>query len=119
MGKVYGIHDIELHPGVDEESFVRFFNQEYVKDFGIPGWKTMLLKGDRGQRAGKYAVMYEIESLGERDRFMPGPNVESEESKRWDAEHKELVDYFTKKWASFSPTDLGAHLEFTDYLVLD
>lgn len=119
MGKVYGIHEIELHPGIDEESFAKFVNQELVKVYAEMGWKTMLLKGDRGQRVGKYAVLYEIENRGARDRMSPAHNVQSEESKRWFAEHKELVDYLMKKWASFSPTDLAANLEYTDYLVLD
>lgn len=119
MGKVYGIHEIELHPGVDEKSLVKFFNQEFAKAFVEAGWKAMLLKGDRGQRVGKYAVLYEIENRGARDRMSPAHNVQSEESKRWFAEHKEQVDYLMKKWASFSPTDVGAHLEYTDYLVLD
>jgi len=33
MGKVYGVHEIELHPGVSEESFVQFFNQELAKAY--------------------------------------------------------------------------------------
>jgi hypothetical protein len=119
MGKVYGIHEIELHPGVDEKSLVKFFNQEFAKVYADAGWKMMLLKGDRGQRAGKYAVLFEIKSREERDRWTPAHNVDSEESKRWFAEHKEQVDNLMKKWASFSPTDVGAHLEYTDYLVLD
>ena len=119
MGKVYGVHEIELNPGVSEESFVRFFNQELAKAYTGIGWKLMLLKGDRGQRLGKYAVLFEIESRQARDRFSPAQNVESEEAKRWDAEHKQLSDSLHKKWTSFSPTDLGAHLQYTDYLVLE
>jgi hypothetical protein len=119
MGKVYGIHEIELHPEVSEKSFVKFFNEEYAKGYTEVGWKLMLLKGDRGQRVGKYAILVEIVSLEARDRFSPAHNVMSEEGKRWVAEHQELIDYMSKKWASFSPTDWGAHLEYTDYLVLE
>ena len=119
MSKVYGIHEIELHPGVNEESFVQFFNQE-LADANIEiGCKLKLLKGDRGQRVGKYAVLFEIESREARDRFSPAPHEGSEESKRWEAEHKEQEDYLNKKWALFSPTDFGTHLEYTDYLVLE
>lgn len=120
MAKMYGVHEIELHPGVSEESFVKFFNQEYAKSFvNSFGWKLMLLKGDRGQHAGKYAVLFEIESREARDRFSPAPHEGSEESKRWEAEHKEQEDYLLKKWSSFSPTDFGAQLEYTDYLLLE
>jgi hypothetical protein len=119
MGKVYGIHEIELHPGVSEESFVKFFNQEFAKSYAEFGWHLMLLKGDRGQREGKYAVLFELESREARDRLVPAHNVMSEEAKRWVAEHQELADHMDKKWASFSPTDMGAHPEYTDYLVLE
>ena len=119
MGKVYGIHELELNPGVDEDSFVQFFNCELAQAYAEMGWKLMLLKGDRGQRAGKYGVLFEIESRAARDRISPAHNVESEEARRWEAEHKEQEAYLMKKWASFSPTDLGTHLEYTDYVELD
>jgi hypothetical protein len=118
MAKVYGIHEIELHPGVNEESFKKYFNDELAKAYTEMGWKLVLLKGDRGQRAGKYAMMFEIKSLKERDRWTPAHNTQSEEGQRWYAENKELAEDLEKKWASFSPTDTGAHLEYTDYIEL-
>ena len=118
MGKVYGIHEIELHPGVDEKSFVEFFNKEYARSFAEFGWKMILLKGDRGHRVGKYAVLLEIVSREARDRWAPAPGENSEEAKRWYEEHKKLADDLGKKWASFSPTATGAHQEYTDYLEL-
>ena len=118
MAKVYGIHEIELHAGVSEESFKRFF-KEYAKFMKEEaGWKMVLLKGDRGQRAGKYALMYEIQSVEERNRMAPGPNQPSAEMERWYKAHKTIADEMTKKWATFSPTDTGAHAEYTDYIVL-
>jgi hypothetical protein len=119
MGKVYGIHEIVVHPGIDEESFVRFFNHEMTSFYENSDWKLSLLKGDRGQRAGQYAVMYEVASREARDRDAPIPNQLSEEDKRWYEEHKEQADDLAKKWASFSPTDLATHLEYTDYLLLE
>jgi hypothetical protein len=119
MAKVYQIHDIELHPGVDEESFKKFVKDELAKAYGKWGWETVLLKGDRGQRAGKYAVLFESKSNKEGDLFSPGHEGVSEESRRWMVEHKELLEDLQKKWASFSPTDVTAHLEYTDYFVLE
>jgi hypothetical protein len=119
MGKVYGIHELELNPGVDEKSFIQFFNHEFAPAYGGFGWKLILLKGDRGQRAGKYGVLFEIESQKERDRWSPAQNVESEEGKRWEEEHKQQIEYLWKKWLTFSPTDMGSHLEYTDYVELD
>jgi hypothetical protein len=119
MGKVYGIHEIELNPGVDEKSFIQFFNHELAPFYGGSGWKLLLLKGDRGQREGKYGVLFEIVSREERDRWTPAQNVESEESKRYSEVHKDQIDYLWNKWLTFSPTNLGSHLEYTDYVELD
>jgi hypothetical protein len=117
MAKVYGIHEIELHPGVDEESFIKICKEIAEIEEKETGWKHSLLKGDRGQRAGKYAVMIEIESVEERDRIAPTPDLSSEEQTRWLEEHRALVE-LKKKRAAFSPTDIGAHKEFTDYILL-
>ena len=116
MSKVYGIHEIELIPGVDEESFIKFFNQSFT---GVDGWTWRLLKGERGQRAGKYAVLVEIESVEARDRWSPTSGGSSEERLRWLEEHKEEQENFAKAWASFSPTDMLLHPEYTDYLELE
>jgi hypothetical protein len=115
MGKVYGIHEIELQPGVNEEAFANFINQEFNEAFAwIKVQRVALLKGDRGERAGKYALLFEIDSLEARD------STQGAEGHRWYEEHKELVDSLLKKLASFTPTDLGEEAPFyTDYVELD
>ena len=62
MSTVFGLHEIELQPGVDPEEYERFFAEEIAPSPELPGWKTHLLKGDRGARAGKYLVLLEIEN---------------------------------------------------------
>jgi hypothetical protein len=57
----------------------------------LPGWKTHLLKGDRGARAGKYLVLFEIESLEARDRYFPRPGEESEEFTRFFEQHPDAA----------------------------
>lgn len=119
MGKIYGIHEIKVHPGIDEDSFIRFFNQEMIPFYENSDWKLTLLKGNRGQRNGRYAVLYEVASREARDRDAPIPNQLSEADKRWYEENKEQADDLAAKWAAFSPTDLATHLEYTDYEELD
>ena len=119
MAKLFCIHEIELFPGVNESEFARFLKQEVYKLYGEAGWKFTLLKGDRGQRTGKLAMLIEIESIEQRDHFVPSHNVVSEEAKQWAKDRKELEDAVTKKLASFSPTDIGSHLEYTDYAVVE
>ena len=117
MARVFGIHEIDVNPGINEVDFKKFFVNELAPIY--KPWKFMLLKGDRGQRTGKYAVLIEIESVEERDLHSPAPNTFSEEDQRWEAEHKDLVEALMKKWAKFSTTDIGMHAEYTDYIVLE
>jgi hypothetical protein len=108
MSKVYGIHEIVLHPGVDEASFEQFCKESFYE---AEGWKYTLLKGDRGQRAGKYAVLIEVESVETRDLSAPKANVQSDEVKRFNEEHKAEQEIWYKKWFSFTTTDLRLHPE--------
>src|SRR6187200_2399509 len=62
MPKVFAVHEMELEPGVEPEEYERFFAEEIAPMAELPGWKTRLLKGDRGARTGKYLVLFEIES---------------------------------------------------------
>src|SRR5687768_7740599 len=119
MTRVYGLHEIELNPGVNEEDFEKFFLNEVAKTPFYPGWSARLLKGDRGARNGKYLMLVDIESVEARDRFSPSPNAGSEEADQFDQEHKDEVAPIFEKWATFSPTQIGQNSNYTDYLVLD
>jgi hypothetical protein len=101
MSKVFGLHEIELQPGVEPEEYERVFAEEIASSFTLPGWKTHLLKGERGTRDGKYLVLLEIESLEARDRYFPRPGEESEEFTRFFEQHPEAAAAFEKwqKWA--------------------
>jgi hypothetical protein len=101
MPKVFGMHEIELQPGVEPEDYERFFAEELAPTLKLPGWKTHLLKGDRGARAGKYLVLHEIESRDSRDRYFPGPGEQSEEFTRFLEQHPETVAAM-EKWERYS-----------------
>lgn len=119
MTRVFGMHEIELNPGVNEEDFENFFLNEVTKAAFYPGWSARLLKGDRGARKGKYLMLVDIESVEARDRFSPAPNEGSEEANQFDQEHKEELEPVFQKWATFSPTQVGQNSIYTDYLVLE
>jgi hypothetical protein len=87
MPTVYGLHEIELQPGVEPDEYERFFAEELAPSPMVPGLKVHLLKGDRGERGGKYLVLLEIESLEARDRYFPRPGEESEEFTRFFEQH--------------------------------
>jgi len=76
--KVFGIHTIELHPGVKGEDFEKFYLEEFSPQLPtLEGWTTHLLKGERGIGTGRYLVMFEIESVAARDRYYPSPDQPS------------------------------------------
>jgi hypothetical protein len=79
MAKAFSITPIELRSGVRGEDFERFWLQEYAP-LGVKlGWASHLLKADRGERAGKYAVVWECPSVESRDRYVPAPGQHSQE----------------------------------------
>ena len=111
MAKVFGVTPLELRPGVSGEDFVRFWIEEYAQ-FGLRvGWTSHVLKADRGERAGKYAVIWEIPSVESRDRVSPTPDQVSEEGLRllgpdWDRLNEKL-DTFITGWPGTTYVEIG------------
>jgi hypothetical protein len=109
MAKVFGVTPIELRPGVSGEDFVRFWIEEYAPLGVRLGWISHVLKADRGERAGKYAVIWELPSVESRDRVIPVPGGPiSEEALRllgpdWDKLNEMLSSFVSG-------------LPFTDYV---
>ena len=116
MAKVFGLHEIELRPGVTDEQYERLVREKAAPLANFPGWKWYLLKGNRGQRDGKYLLMVEIESVAARDRFSPTPNAESEEARQFTEAHPENAAVFAEfeKLASVP----GESTLYTDYVVV-
>ena len=72
MSKVFGMHKVELKPGVDEKEFEDFVCNHVIPIYRVvPGQTVHLIKGDRGLRAGKYMVLIELESAERRDHIYP------------------------------------------------
>jgi hypothetical protein len=90
MTKLIGLREIELPPGVEPDEYERLFAEEVASLPQLPGWKTHLLKGERGARAGKFLLLFEIDSIEARDRFFPGADERSEEWDRYVEQHPEI-----------------------------
>ncbi len=82
MAKIFYITPVELRDGVKGEELERFWLNEYGPQGMKLGWISHLLKADRGERIGKYAVIWELPSVELRDRFLPAPDQVSEEALR-------------------------------------
>jgi hypothetical protein len=113
MAKVFGIHEIELRSGVTAEEFEQFYREEASQAATLEGWKGYLLKGDRGEREGKYVFLVEIESIEARDRYSPMPDETSEEAKR-------IVESSADVWEKWSrlATTPRQDTMYTDYIVV-
>ena len=109
MGKVFGIHEIELKPGVTEADL-----RQHLRDstFSIPGLTTYVAKGDRGARTDKYVAIIEFESAELRARYFPSTGEPSEEWNRLVAPFVPVIERFTQLTTWPDPN-------FTDYHVLD
>ncbi len=82
MAKVFRIYTVELRPGVNGEEFEKFILEEYAPLGRKIGWNAILIKGERGERAGKYGVIWEIDSLEALNRISPSEGEISEEGMR-------------------------------------
>jgi hypothetical protein len=114
MPKVFAMHEVELLPGVSPEAFETFFATEIGSAPVYPGWWAQLLKADRGQRAGKYLVIFEMESLEVRNRYFPAAGERSEEALQFTQQHPEIAAIF-EKWNTLA-TPAGE--VYSDYIVV-
>jgi hypothetical protein len=112
MARLVCIHEIELANGTDAVEFERLFTEGATQP-ELAGWKTRLLRGDRGERAGKYAILYEIESPEARDRYFPAEDQESEDLNRFVAEHPAEAEFWQRLQALLTGREV-----VTDYLVV-
>ena len=113
MAKVYGLHALELKPGVDAQEFERFFIEELLPRTTIPGGVDSLLRGDRGERNGRYLLLTEIESPQRRDQLFPLNQGLSDEIQRMMGEASATWDKLNSFVVAFPDP------QFTDYVVVE
>ena len=117
MAKVFSTHELELRPGVTAEEFERFLTTEYMAGAAplSAGWSVAYMKGNRGERAGKYAVVYEVASVEERDRYFPQAGEPSAEYEQWSQQRTADQQAIEEKLNSLAT---GHGKIFTDYTVI-
>ncbi len=119
MARLYGMHELELREGVRPEDFERFVTEELSQMLLREGQQIYVLKGDRGDRAGKYVFVFEYDSVESRDRDSPGSNQDSEELMTWLAEHYAEVGALFDRLSTFVEPDWDIGHHYTDYVVLE
>ena len=112
MGKIYGLHTLELRPGVSGEDFERFVagNSEHWPS--LPGWRIALLKGERGDQVGQYLALVEVDSIEARNRVSPrGGLDDTAEGREWVA----AVGPLLRQWLEYVAHIPGLDAPYTDY----
>jgi hypothetical protein len=116
MAKVLGIHTVELKPGVNEQEFEEFIKTDVLPVYRrVPGQIVHLLKGDRGERTGKYLVLIELESVERRDDIYPPAGA------GWGVagDVQQLLGNVDPIWEKFSTFVEGfPDPDFTDYVMV-
>jgi hypothetical protein len=113
VAKVFSLHEFELRPGVEPAELERVFRAEVAPSPSLPGFRASLLRGDRGERDGRFLVLMEMESEGTRDRYFPEPDGRSEEFLRFMEQHPDTAaawDAITSLTVQPAP--------YTDYVVV-
>ena len=110
MAKVFSIFHFELHPGVDGAAFEQFVNEEVYPATVRSDLIIYVLKGDRGERNGKYLAMFEFESVEARNRYWPEDGLPSAAGQAF------VAPWITKCSTLAQTTETGATV--TEYVVV-
>jgi hypothetical protein len=112
--RLLSIHFLELKPGVTAEQFEAFLAQEFHNQQGLPGARNFILKCDRGDRVGSYALLMESD-VESRDRAFPSPGVMSPETQQWADQLPASATEFDTRFYELA-SGVGEH--FSDYVVI-
>ena len=112
MGKIDGLHTLELRPGVTGEDFERFVAGSLEQLPALPGWRIALLKGERGDQVGQYLSLVEVESIEARNRVSPDGGMDhTAEGREWLA----VAGPVLEEWLEYVVHIPGLDAPYTDY----
>ncbi len=70
--EVYSVHNLEVKPDVDLKEFETFVLKEIAPIYNkMEGQHLSLVKGDRGMRTNKYAIILTFDNIEDRNRIYP------------------------------------------------
>lgn len=107
---------IDTEAGITAEDFITFVREKGVHIPCYPGWRWTLLHGLRGERAGQFMMLYEIESASQRDRYVTADGNLTPEAHAFWQQHPQAQPLIAQ-WKT-----LGTFSElptiYTDYILL-
>lgn len=107
---------IDTEAGITQQAFETFVQSKGVHIPCYPGWRWTLLRGLRGERAGQYLMLFEIENAAMRDRYMAADGNQTEEAREFWRQHPE-AEALLAEWRSYGTFSELPTL-FTDYRLL-
>src|SRR5512138_2347108 len=112
MAKVLSLHTFELKPGCDATQFEQFVLRDILPVYRkVLGQTAHLFKGDRGERAGKYLLLVELQSVERRDEIYPPEGAERNVA----PDVQEFLQEIGPLWDTFFTfAEVSSGLEFTD-----
>lgn len=116
-GEVLSLWELEVEPG-QEGAFEQLVIQELhpTTQKHIPGMYAYVLKGDRGERAGKYLLVYCFDTFARRNAYFPKPGESSDAFRQEIAKLNAESPDFQSKFQSFIAAGSGE--VYTDYVYL-
>ncbi len=118
MAKRFGMHALEVRPGMTPAAFEPFVHDDLSQFRHREGQVTYVPKGDRGARAGKYLFVFTYARVAQRHRATPAPNQDSEELTTWLHEHHAEVQAVFERLSTFVAPDWDIGMHYTDYVVV-
>jgi hypothetical protein len=112
MPRVIGIHEFELKPGVTEAEFEDAVRAFILVDRSEGDTNISLIKSDRGTRRGQYGLLFEFESVEERDSWATDDGF-TDKFNQFVARHPE----WTPAWEHIQSLVVQPN-PWSDYLVL-
>jgi len=107
---------IDTEAGVTPQQFETFVRQKGVHIPSYPGWNWTVLRGLRGERAGQYLMLFEIDNATQRDLYVSADGNKTALARQFWNERPEALKILQewKRYGTFSelPT------LYTDYRLL-
>lgn len=115
MAKVISIRVLEPAPGATLADYQAFLQELSERVFKADGWKGYFVRGDRGERSGKFAMVQEFASVEARNRYFPVADAEQPPEATAKLMNDFWPDDLSERWqALVAPGDA-----YTDYIYPD
>ena len=113
MGELLAIRPLEVKPG-NEEAFEKIVKEVMVplSQKAVKGAYRYILKGDRGERAGKYLLVDCYETVQVRDGYFPSEGGDTSES------YTKQTDKLPDLSGKIGPLMKEGPTTYTDYILL-